>query len=150
VEEGSTPQEEGTRDEEGGRQRSRAPLMTGSFRIVALDHVQVTAPEELMDEVIDFYTTCLGLERVGAPEGTGPVGAWFRLGDAELHLSVDPHNPPKEAHFSIAVDDFEVVVDTLRACGQHIEQARAIPGRRNCFTRDPAGNRIEIMSYTEP
>jgi YD repeat-containing protein len=25
-----------------------------------------------------------------------------------------------------------------------------IPGRRRCYTRDPAGNRIEIVTYDEP
>jgi catechol 2,3-dioxygenase-like lactoylglutathione lyase family enzyme len=121
--------------------------MTGAFRVVALDHVQVTTPEELMDEVIDYYRDCLDLERLDKPEGTRPAGAWFRLGEAELHLSMDPHNPPKEAHFAISVDDFEAVIKRLRTRGQHIEQARAIPMRRRCYTRDPAGNRIEIMSY---
>jgi len=118
-----------------------------TFRVTALDHVQITAPEELVDEVLEYYRDCLRLEPVEKPEGARPQGAWFRIGEGELHVSVDPRNPPKAAHFGVEVDDFDGVVERLRDFGVHIEQARRIPGRRRCYTRDPAGNRIEIMSY---
>jgi catechol 2,3-dioxygenase-like lactoylglutathione lyase family enzyme len=118
-----------------------------TFTVSALDHVQITAPEELMDEVLQYYRECLQLEDLQKPEGTRPQGAWFRIGSGELHVSVDPHNPGKSSHFGIEVDDFDGAVGRLRECGVHIEQAGRIPGRLRCFTRDPAGNRIEIMSY---
>jgi catechol 2,3-dioxygenase-like lactoylglutathione lyase family enzyme len=118
-----------------------------TFRVTALDHVQITAPEELIDEVLEYYRDCLRLEPLEKPEGARPEGGWFRIGEGQLHVSVDPHNPSKAAHFGIVVDDFVEVVDRLRECGVHIEQAEQIPGRRRCYTRDPAGNRIEIMSY---
>jgi catechol 2,3-dioxygenase-like lactoylglutathione lyase family enzyme len=117
------------------------------LRVTGLDHVQITAPEELVDEVLDYYRDCLGLEALDKPEGTSAAGGWFRIGLAELHISVTPDNPPKTAHFGITVDDFGATVERLRECGVHIEQARLIPGRTRCYTRDPAGNRIEILSY---
>jgi catechol 2,3-dioxygenase-like lactoylglutathione lyase family enzyme len=119
-----------------------------TFRVTALDHVQVTAPEELVDEVLEYYRDCLGLETLDKPAGTSAAGGWFRMGDRELHVSVAPDNPPKAAHFGISVDDFDAAVQRLRECGVHIEQAREIPGRTRCYTRDPAGNRIEILSFT--
>jgi catechol 2,3-dioxygenase-like lactoylglutathione lyase family enzyme len=61
-------------------------------------------------------------------------------------VSLDDHNPPKQAHFGLVVDDFHAIVEDLRASGCHIEQASTIPGRHRCYTRDPAGNRIEIMA----
>jgi catechol 2,3-dioxygenase-like lactoylglutathione lyase family enzyme len=118
-----------------------------TFRVTALNHVQVTAPEELVDEVLEYYRDCLGLESLEKPEGAGATGGWFRIGDRELHVSIAPDNPPKAAHFGISVDDFGAAVERLRECGVHIEQARMIPGRTRCFTRDPAGNRIEILSF---
>jgi predicted enzyme related to lactoylglutathione lyase len=60
---------------------------------------------------------------------------------------LDEHNPPKTAHFCLVVDDFQSAVDRLRESGCHVEQAMPIPGRHRFYTRDPAGNRIEIMSY---
>ena len=124
--------------------------MSEQFEVLRLDHVNITAPEELEEEVVGWYETCLGLQRLEKPEGTRPKGAWFGLGEQELHVSVDEHNPPQTAHVGIVVDDFEKVVTRLRESGCHIEQAAVIPGRRRCYTRDPAGNRIEIASVEEP
>lgn len=119
----------------------------GNFSFVALDHVNVTTPEELENEVTAWYSDCLGLERLEKPEGTHEGGAWFRAGDHEIHVSLDEHNPPKKAHFGLVVDDYEAIIDRLRAASCHIEQAREIPGRRRFYTRDPAGNRIEIINF---
>jgi hypothetical protein len=47
------------------------------------------------------------------------------------------------------VDHLDEVVERLRETGCHIEQARLIPGWKRFFTRDPAGNRIEIAAREE-
>jgi catechol 2,3-dioxygenase-like lactoylglutathione lyase family enzyme len=118
-------------------------------KVVALDHVAITSPSELMDEVFGWYMETLGLERIEKPEGTREAGAWFRAGDGQIHVTHDEHNPPKRAHFGIVVDDFGDIVERLRAAGCHIEQARQIPGRKRFYTRDPAGNRLEIATMEE-
>jgi catechol 2,3-dioxygenase-like lactoylglutathione lyase family enzyme len=115
--------------------------------VEGLDHVTVTSPEELESEVLEFYEHFLGLKRLTKPEGARPAGGWFALGGSELHVSRDSHNPPPAAHLAITVGDFDEVVRRLRESGFHIEQARPIVGRKRLFTRDPAGNRIEIVSY---
>jgi catechol 2,3-dioxygenase-like lactoylglutathione lyase family enzyme len=117
---------------------------TTTFKVLAVDHVDVTAPAELMDDVLAWYRDVLGLTLIDKPAHTRPGGGWFRAGPQEVHVSLDQHNPHKSAHFGIVVDDFEAVIDRLRSAGCHIEQASSIPGRHRCFTRDPAGNRIEI------
>lgn len=117
------------------------------FGVVGLDHVNVTTPEELESEVLDFYSRCLGLEPMPKPEGTRAKGGWFRAGSAEIHVSIDEHNPHKASHFGLVVSDFEAAVEALRHAGQHIEQARPIPGRERLFTRDPAGNLIELIAF---
>ena len=124
--------------------------MSGQFRVLGLDHVNVTAPEELEEEVVSWYENCLGLTRIRKPDGTRPKGAWFELGPQELHISVDEHNPHQTAHVGIVVDDHDTVIERLREAGCHIEQASTIPGRRRFYTRDPAGNRIEIGVVEEP
>ncbi|MDP9068831.1 MAG: VOC family protein [Actinomycetota bacterium] len=124
--------------------------MSAHFSVLGLDHVDVTAPEELENEVVDWYQNCLGLTRVNKPAGTRPRGAWFELGPQELHVSIDEHNPHHTAHVGILVDDFDAVVERLRGAGCHLEQAATLPGRRRCYTRDPAGNRIEIGFLEEP
>jgi catechol 2,3-dioxygenase-like lactoylglutathione lyase family enzyme len=119
----------------------------GDFDVVGLDHVNVTTPEELEDQVLDFYATCLGLERIDKPAGTRPAGGWFRAGSTEIHVSIDEHNPQKAPHFGLVVSDFSAALESIRAAGCHVEQARPIPGRERCFTTDPAGNRVELIAY---
>lgn len=122
--------------------------MTPSARVLALEHVTVTTPEELEEETVTWYVETLGLTRLDKPQGATEGGAWFEVGGQQVHLLIDPHNPPKNAHFCLRVDDFDAFVDNLRSHDCHLEQARAIPGRKRCFTRDPAGNSIEIVAAT--
>ena len=117
------------------------------FSVRALDHVTVTTPEELAADVLAWYGSILELDRIDKPEGASREGGWFRVGDLELHVSLDEHNPPPRAHFGLEVDEHQAVVERLRAANCHIEQARPLAGRRRFFTRDPAGNRVEIVSY---
>jgi catechol 2,3-dioxygenase-like lactoylglutathione lyase family enzyme len=119
------------------------------FTIRGLDHVTITAPEELETDVIEFYGTVMGLPRLEQPEGTGSPEAWFALGDVQLHVSRDSHNPPPTAHFAVTVGDFDAAVARLRDSGYHIEQALPVPGTRRLYTRDPAGNRVEIVGYDQ-
>jgi catechol 2,3-dioxygenase-like lactoylglutathione lyase family enzyme len=124
-------------------------VSTAPFQVLEIDHVQVAAPEELIDDVLGFYRDCLGLEELDKPEGTRTLGGWFRAGAQQIHVTVDPHNPLPRPHFGMRIDNFDAIVARLRAAGRHIEQASPIPGRRRFYTRDPAGNRIEITSYQE-
>jgi catechol 2,3-dioxygenase-like lactoylglutathione lyase family enzyme len=119
----------------------------GEFSVTGVDHVTVTTPQELEADVLDFYSTCLGLESVGEPERTHAEGGRFRAGSVEIHISIDDHNPHKASHFGVVVSDFHGAVERLREAGCHLEQARPIPGRERCFTRDPAGNLVELIAY---
>ena len=147
MEEGPQAQEAGARSAQGGGEGSDSKLVDVPFAIEQIDHVTITAPSELEAEVLRWYREVLGLDEIDKPEGTRSQGAWFRAGSQQLHVTRDEHNPPKTAHFGIVVDDFGRAVEHLRAAGCHMEQAREIPGRRRCFTRDPAGNGIEIMCF---
>ena len=119
------------------------------FKVLGLDHVNVTTPEELEDDVVDWYGNCLGLTQLKKPDGTRPKGAWFEAGAQQVHVSVDEHNPPQTAHLGLVVDHLDAVIERLRGAGCHIEQASTIPGRRRFYTRDPAGNRVELAAVAE-
>ena len=119
------------------------------MKVLSLEHVSITSPEELEEEVVAWYRDILGLLEMEKPEGTRDKGAWFQIGDQQVHVTIDEHNPPAKAHFGVVVDDFGEVVERLRAAGCHLEQARTIPGRRRFYTRDPAGNRVEIISLED-
>lgn len=144
MEEGSPAQEEVARPACGARQGC-SPEVT-SFRVTGLDHVNITTPQELEADVVDWYQSVLQLESIEKPQGTSAGGSWFGTGDVEIHISRDPHSPPQRAHFCLRVDDLDAAIESLRSAGYHIEQATPIVGRRRFFTRDPAGNRVELMS----
>jgi catechol 2,3-dioxygenase-like lactoylglutathione lyase family enzyme len=115
--------------------------------VKTIDHVAVAAPSELEDAVIEWYSHILGFERLAKPEGTRGAGAWFRAGDVQLHVTIEPASPSDGGHFGVVVDDYDSAMEELRASGSDIESARPIPGRRRCYTHDPAGNTVEIMCY---
>jgi catechol 2,3-dioxygenase-like lactoylglutathione lyase family enzyme len=48
------------------------------FEVIALDHVNITAPPELIDETASWYRDTFGLDDVEKPEGTRAGGAWLR------------------------------------------------------------------------
>lgn len=119
------------------------------MNVLSLEHVSITSPEDLEEEVVSWYRDCLELQERDKPPGTRAKGAWFQIGEQQVHVTIDEHNPPKVSHFGLVVDDFEEIVERLRGSGCHIEQAASIPGRRRFYTRDPAGNRIEIISIDQ-
>ena len=119
------------------------------MKVLSLEHVSITSPEELEEDVVSWYRDCLGLVELDKPEGTRDKGAWFQIGEQQVHVTIDEHNPPEKAHFGLVVDDFGEIVERLRGAGCHLEQARSIPGRRRFYTRDPAGNRVEIITLDE-
>jgi catechol 2,3-dioxygenase-like lactoylglutathione lyase family enzyme len=118
-----------------------------SFSVEALDHVAVSAPHHLERNVLAWYSGTLGLEQLPKPEGTRSAGGWFRVGCSEVHVVIEPRRPERPGHFGLVVDDFQKAVDDLRRAGCEIEDARTIPGRLRCYTRDPAGNTVEIVCY---
>jgi catechol 2,3-dioxygenase-like lactoylglutathione lyase family enzyme len=120
-----------------------------AFEVRGIDHVDITAPKDLEADVLAWYESVLGLERVAKPNDTPAKGGWFLIGELQLHVTRAEHNPHPRAHFGIEVDDYEAVVQRLREVGCHIEQAHPIVGLHRFYTRDPAGNRIEILSYDE-
>ena len=109
----------------------------------------VAAPSDLEGAVVGWYSNVLGLARLPKPDGTSSTGAWFRAGNVQLHVTIEAAPSERVGHFGVVVDDFDDAVRHLRAAGADIEAARTIPDRRRCYTRDPAGNTIEIMHFDE-
>lgn len=120
--------------------------------VLSLHHVNLTYPDGLEAETIGFYTDVLGLELRAKTTGRRAQGAWLRVGTAEIHLSPDTPGRAEQAaadrHVCLALDDLDGMASRLQAAGAPIEDDPRPPaGYRRLFTRDPAGNRIEL---TEP
>jgi catechol-2,3-dioxygenase len=116
----------------------------------AIDHIQVTSTPDLEADMIFFYGQALGLSEIPKPASLQAVGAWYQLGNTQVHIATEAEIPNIQSRRHIAFQ-----VEDLEAFRQHLQSldVEIIPDRQplaNCdrfYLRDPAGNRIEILAY---
>ncbi|MFN8547515.1 MAG: hypothetical protein U0527_05970 [Candidatus Eisenbacteria bacterium] len=79
--------------------------------LIALAHVNVTCRLEELPAMRAFYAERLGLAATARPEGAGDEGAWFRIGHAELHISVeaDLDNSRSRRHVAYEAPDLDAL-----------------------------------------
>lgn len=96
-----------------------------------------------------FYGNILGLSKV---ERTFKYpGAWYQVGDFQIHLIVDSSIQPKlqnpekwgrNPHVALSVADLDAAKTQLLAQGCSVQMSAS--GRTALFTQDPDGNIIEL------
>lgn len=118
--------------------------------VTALHHVNVTVPPELEQATKEFYGAVLGLKQVPKPAAARPTGAWYQIGESQLHLSVEDESPSMSSrHVCLTVDDLAESEKRFRTAGvEIIPDPRPIPGARRFYVRDPGGNQLEIVQRT--
>ena len=116
----------------------------------ALDHVQIAAPPGCEPQARWFFGDLLGLPEVEKPEALrGRGGAWFALGDQQLHIGVaDPFMPARKAHpaIRVAADDLDALAQRIAGHGLAVTWDDGLAGSRRFYCDDPWGNRIEILA----
>lgn len=117
--------------------------------VLSLHHANLTFAPELEAETVRFYVETLALRTLPKPQGRRSQGAWLRVGAAEIHLSPDTPGRAEQSaadrHLCLIVADLDAAEARLCAAGAPIEQDPRPPvGYRRLFTRDPAGNRLEL------
>ena len=121
--------------------------------ILGVSHVNVTVPSALEAAAKHFYEELLGLAQIPKPEGTRQnMGAWYRLGDLQLHLSVedDVKNEVSDRHVCYQVVDIDAASLQFRNAGvEIIADGRPVRGQSRFFVRDPGGNLLEITQKTD-
>jgi catechol 2,3-dioxygenase-like lactoylglutathione lyase family enzyme len=115
-----------------------------------LDHVQIAAPPGCEPAARHFFGELLGLEELPKP---GPLagrgGAWFRLGERQLHVGVEPDfAPARKAHVALRVGAAELdsLAARLAAAGFPVTWDEDLPGERRFYSADPWGSRIEFLA----
>lgn len=120
------------------------------MEVVGLDHVQVAAPRGCEAEARRFYGELLGLPEVPKPDPLRPRGgAWFGVGDQQLHVGVDDEfAPARKAHPALRVRPgrLAALAERLSAAGSSVIWDEALPGVRRFYTEDPWGNRLELLA----
>ena len=112
-----------------------------------IHHVNVVVPPGRTESVLMFYVHVLGLRHAPKPiAGVAQSGAWFDIDDrTQLHVSEREGSAHPQSHFGLVLDDFDAVLDRVRSSGASWEEQPDIFGGRRGFTRDPVGNRIELL-----
>jgi catechol 2,3-dioxygenase-like lactoylglutathione lyase family enzyme len=116
--------------------------------VTQLHHVNVTVPPELEAVTKEFYSAVLGLRQVPKPAAARQSGAWYQIGDTQLHLSVEdePLSSLSSRHICFAVSDLATAEKSFRDSGvEIIPDARPAPGTERFYVRDPGGNQLEIV-----
>lgn len=109
-----------------------------------IDHVQLSYPPGGEAEARRFYGEVMGLTEVPKPEPMRARGGmWF---DGGIHLGVEPGmKPQQKMHPALVVDDLDALLARLATAGCEWKPSDELPGVRRGHTRDPFGNRIELI-----
>ncbi len=117
------------------------------MKIVGIDHVQLAIPPGGEAAARRFYGELLGLREVPKPEAMRARGGlWFDAGTFQIHLGLEPDmRPSLKMHPALVVTELDAFVARLVAAGCEWKPAEELPDVRRGHTKDPAGNRIELV-----
>ncbi len=106
-------------------------------------HVSINVTD--VDAAVEFYRDVLELPVLDRPPFDF-AGAWFSLGEQQLHLIESTgFEAPVGQHFAVEVDDIDAAAATLTERGVKVSTVKEIPGVcRQAFLADPTGNSIEL------
>lgn len=102
-----------------------------------------------LEKAEHFYGNILGLSRI--ERVLKYPGAWYQVGDFQIHLIVDSSIQPKlqnpekwgrNPHLALSVADLDAAKTKLLAYGCELQMSAS--GRAALFTQDPDGNIIEL------
>lgn len=116
--------------------------------VIALQHVNVTVASDLEEATKVFYGSVLGLKQIPKPATSRQSGAWYQVGETQLHLSIEDEKPmPRSSrHVCFSVSDVAEAEKRFRDAGVDIiPDPRPAPGSPRFFVRDPGGNQLEII-----
>jgi len=122
-----------------------------TFDIIGLHHISLSVTK--LEECKHFYGNILGLKEIERPNFNFN-GAWYEIGDQQLHLIVHPESntlrkkenvDTKDGHLAIRVKDYEATVRHLK---KHdvplLENLGSKSGFVQVFCLDPSNNLIEL------
>jgi catechol 2,3-dioxygenase-like lactoylglutathione lyase family enzyme len=118
--------------------------------MAALQHVSIETRRADVEACARFYEL-IGFRRVDAPPSLAERATWVERDGTQIHLMLadDPVVPP-DGHHAVVVDDYAATLSSLRDAGFDPEPRTEHWGAPRSFVRDPAGNRVELMSAPPP
>ena len=115
--------------------------------VTSLHHVNVTVRPELEKAAKEFYGSVLGLQQVPKPPTSRQSGAWYQIGETQLHLSIEDEEATElsSRHVCFTVSDLAEAETKFRQAGvEIIADPRPNLNSPRFYVRDPGGNQLEI------
>jgi glyoxylase I family protein len=119
--------------------------------VETLHHVSISVTDLLRAR--RFYGDLLGLKEIARPPFDCP-GAWYQLGDRELHLLVHPGThtlrgtttiESREGHYGVRVRSYRQTMEHLKERGIiYRDKPRNLTSWPQIYVTDPDGNVIEF------
>lgn len=110
-----------------------------TLAVTGLHHVSLAVTQ--LERSRSFYRDVLGLQEIERPPFDF-AGAWFRVGQGQLHLIVHPHPTlrtggvdSRDVHFALRVHSYRTAVAQLRARGYGPD----VPSELLRLRENPAG-----------
>ncbi|GAE36360.1 VOC family protein [Halalkalibacter akibai] len=121
------------------------------FKIENIHHVSLSITN--LEKAKHFYSNVLGFQEIKRPDFDFP-GAWYQIGNQQLHLIVHPISntlrgdapiQSRDGHFAIRVKNYHETLAYLKQTGMElVEKPNSKSGFAQIFCADPDGNLIEF------
>ncbi len=120
-----------------------------TYKIKAIDHIQLAAPKGSEEEARHFYATILGCEEVEKPETLQKNGGvWFAYGTVQIHIGIEhPFVPAKKAHPAFEIENLNLLKEHLQINNVPIIEDNNLPRANRFYAHDPFGNRLEFLEW---
>ncbi|MFC4770267.1 VOC family protein [Effusibacillus consociatus] len=122
----------------------------------SIHHISIVVTD--LERAKSFYRDVLGLREIPRPNFDFP-GAWFEIGNQQLHVIVHPPSQTlrteggidsRDGHFAIRVTSYEQTLRHLEKLNvPHKAKPDSITGWAQIFCCDPDGNIIELNAERE-
>ena len=113
------------------------------MKSLGVHHVSVNVDD--VPAALAFYVDVLGMQQRPDRPAFAFDGAWLDVGDGQqIHLIGGEVPTQRGQHFALRVDDIDATVAELRGRGVDVTEPVPVGPGRQCFLRDPSGNRIEL------
>ena len=115
-----------------------------------LQHVTVEVRPEQVDDCVAFWEL-LGFTRVTPPGELRDRFMWMERDGTQIHLMpIEDPVTTARGHAAVVVEDYGRVLAELRRRGFSVREGSNAWDAPRWFTRDPAGNHVELMSAPPP
>jgi catechol 2,3-dioxygenase-like lactoylglutathione lyase family enzyme len=120
------------------------------MKITAFHHASIMVSD--MELARPFYEGILGLAPSARRPAMGFDGAWYDIGDQQIHLLAlpspefglpKPEHGGRDRHVALRVADLDAIKADLERAGIPYTLSRS--GRPAVFCRDPDGNAYELI-----